>query len=173
MKWSIFFKKLENMKSCHKLSKNCSIHVKNRGIFGPYNLWTTIKNNKPDVWNWNYWTFFWFGSWSGEAMVPLLPPSGYVPVIGWKSKTQNIKSGKYQGYKGQNSTETQCHNFLVLNVDVVFQSWNLDVMVFSYLKNDLESQFYGLINWLSFSMEWTIERKKFLEVYPLFFKRTF
>ena len=46
------------MKSCHKLSKNCSIHVKNCEIFGPYNLWTSIKNNTPDVWNWICWTYF-------------------------------------------------------------------------------------------------------------------
>ena len=31
------------MKSCHKLSKNCSIHGKNHEIFGPYNFWTPVK----------------------------------------------------------------------------------------------------------------------------------
>ena len=64
------------MKSCRKLSKNCSIHGKNREIFGPYNFWTPIKSNIPDVWNWNFWTLF--GSeievGGGGGMDPLAPP---------------------------------------------------------------------------------------------------
>ena len=76
-------------------------------------------------------------------------------------------------HKGQNSVETRCHGFLVLNVDVVFVlSWNLDVVAFSYLK-----KWPGITmswpNWFRFSMPWTIERKTFSEVYPLFFLQTF
>ena len=46
------------MKSRRKLSKNCPIHGKNREIAGPYNLWTPVKSNIPNVWNWNYWSLF-------------------------------------------------------------------------------------------------------------------
>ena len=46
------------MKSHRKLSKYCSIHGKNREIFGPYNIWTLVKNNIPDIWNWTCWTLF-------------------------------------------------------------------------------------------------------------------
>ena len=46
------------MKSHHKLSKNCSIHGKNREISGPYDFWTPVKGNIPDVWNRNCWTLF-------------------------------------------------------------------------------------------------------------------
>ena len=71
------------MKSCRKLSKNCSIHGKNREIFGPYNFWTPIKSNIPDVWNWNFWTLF--GSeievgGGGGGHGPPGPSSGYPPA---------------------------------------------------------------------------------------------
>ena len=46
------------LKSRLKLSKNYSIHGKNREIFGPHNFWTPIKSNIPDFWNWNCWTLF-------------------------------------------------------------------------------------------------------------------
>ena len=46
------------MQSHHKLFKNCSIHCKNCEISGSYNFWTSIKSSIPDVWNWNFWTFF-------------------------------------------------------------------------------------------------------------------
>ena len=58
VKWSISLMLLEKMKCCYKLSKNGSIHAKNSEISGPYNFWTSIKNNIPDVWNWNCWIFF-------------------------------------------------------------------------------------------------------------------
>ena len=44
------------MKNRHKLSKNSSICGKNCKISGPYNFWTSVKSNIPDVWNWNFWT---------------------------------------------------------------------------------------------------------------------
>ena len=50
--------KLEKMKIRRKLAKNCRIHGKNREISGPYNFWTPVKSNIPDVWNWNCWTLF-------------------------------------------------------------------------------------------------------------------
>ena len=46
------------MKSCHKLSENCSMYGKNCEISGSYNFWTSVKINIPDVWNWNFWTLF-------------------------------------------------------------------------------------------------------------------
>ena len=66
------------MKSRRKLSKICSIHGKNREISIPYNFWTPAESNVPDVWNWNYWTFFdseiEVGGW-GHGL-----PSGYAPA---------------------------------------------------------------------------------------------
>ena len=49
---------IEQMKSCLKLSKNCSIHGNNCQISGLYNFWKSIKSNVPDVWNWHVWTLF-------------------------------------------------------------------------------------------------------------------
>ena len=49
---------LEKMKSRRKLSKNYSIHRKNREISGPYNFWIPVKSNIPDFWNWSYWILF-------------------------------------------------------------------------------------------------------------------
>ena len=46
------------MKNCRKLSKNCSMHDTNCEISSPYNFWTPVKSNIPDVWSWNFWTFF-------------------------------------------------------------------------------------------------------------------
>ena len=46
------------MKIHCKLSKNCSIHDKNHEISRPYEFWTPIKSNIPDVWNWNCWPLF-------------------------------------------------------------------------------------------------------------------
>ena len=46
------------MKSHRKLSINSSIHGKNHEISGPYNFWTPLKSNIPDVWNGNCWTLF-------------------------------------------------------------------------------------------------------------------
>ena len=67
------------MKSYRKLSKICSIHGKNREISSPHNFWTTVKDNIPEVWNWNCWTFFGLeiGVW-GHG--PPWSPSGYAPV---------------------------------------------------------------------------------------------
>ena len=75
------------MKSRHRLSKNCSINGKYCEIFGPYNFWTSVKSNISDVWNWNFWTF-WFGYWIGGPWSPYRPPphpptpcsSTYTPV---------------------------------------------------------------------------------------------
>ena len=61
------------MKNCHKLSRNCSIHGKNREISGQYNFWTPIKNSIPDVWNWNCWNFF-VQKLKWEVMAPCHPP---------------------------------------------------------------------------------------------------
>ena len=84
---------------------NCSIHSKNREISGPYNFWTPIKNNIPDVWNWNSWTLFPYNFWTpiknnipdvwnwnswtlfgleievGRPWPPLAPPNGYAPAV--------------------------------------------------------------------------------------------
>ena len=60
------------MKSHRKLSKYCSIHGKNREIFGPYNLNTRKKQYlrclKPKLLG-----LVWFRNWSGgmEGMAPL------------------------------------------------------------------------------------------------------
>ena len=75
------------MKSCHKLSKSCNIHGKNREISGFYSVyfysfWTSIKNNIPDVWNWICRAFFLFGSWSVGDHSPPGPPNGYAPGMG-------------------------------------------------------------------------------------------
>ena len=48
---------VKKMKSRHKLSKNCSMHGKCCEFSGPYNFWTSVKSNIPDVRNWNLWTF--------------------------------------------------------------------------------------------------------------------
>ena len=74
----------KKMKSRHKLSKKCNIHGKNREIFGPYNFWTPVKRNIPDVWNWNCWTLFCLEI-EVEAWLPWHrppSPSGYAPVRG-------------------------------------------------------------------------------------------
>ena len=68
-------------KSNSELSKNVSIHCKSREIFGPYNFLTTIKSSIPDVWNWNFWTFFGLeiqvelrrGGWGGMTSLHPLP----------------------------------------------------------------------------------------------------
>ena len=67
----------------HKLSKNCSIHGKNRESSGPYNFWTPMKSNIPDVWNWNFCTLFGSEIEVGERRGPWTPcttPSGYFPA---------------------------------------------------------------------------------------------
>ena len=107
---------LETMESCHKLSKNCSINGKNCEISGQYNFWTSIKNNIPDVWNWNCWTFFGFGSWSGGGAWPPWPPywlrpcyhwsfiscnlSEYLYFIKWKHLKNHVESSKYPFLSG-------------------------------------------------------------------------
>ena len=52
------------------MSNNCGIHGKSFEISGPYNFWTSVKSNIPDVWNWNFWTFFG----SGVEVRPAPPP---------------------------------------------------------------------------------------------------
>ena len=39
------------MKSRHKSPKSCGIRGKNCWVYVPYNLWTSVKSNIPDVWN--------------------------------------------------------------------------------------------------------------------------
>ena len=73
------------MKSRSKLSKNCSMHGKNHEISGPYNFWTPVKSNIPDVWNENCWTFFGSKIEVGGACPPGTP-SGYASVYNPKSK---------------------------------------------------------------------------------------
>ena len=34
------------------------MHGKNHEIFNPYNFWTPVKRNIPDVWNGNCWILF-------------------------------------------------------------------------------------------------------------------
>ena len=62
------------MKCRRELSKNCSIHGKNREISGPHNFWTPVQRNITDAWNWNWWTLF-----DSEIEVgglsPLAPPA--------------------------------------------------------------------------------------------------
>ena len=42
-----------------KNRRKLSILGKSREIFGPYNFWTPVKSNIPDVLNWNgCWTLF-------------------------------------------------------------------------------------------------------------------
>ena len=74
---------LEKMKRRRKFSKNCSMRGKKGEISGPYNFWTPIKNNTPNIWNWSCWTFF---GWEievrggdGGKHGPPGPPSGYTP----------------------------------------------------------------------------------------------
>ena len=68
------------MKCRRKLSKNCSINDKNREFSGPYNFWTPVKRDIPDVWNWNCWALFGSETEVG-ALAPLspLPHSCHAP----------------------------------------------------------------------------------------------
>ena len=65
---------IEKMKSCLKLSKNCSIHGNNCQISGLYNFWKSIKSNVPDVWNWHFWTLFGLDIEVGGGGGGLVPP---------------------------------------------------------------------------------------------------
>ena len=59
-----------------------------------------------------------------------------------------------RGHKGQNSTGTQCHGFLVFDLSVVvFWSWNRDVVAFCPLKKRLGVTMSWLIC-LHFWMSW-------------------
>ena len=82
------------MKIRRKLAKNCSIHGKNYEISGPYNFWTPVKSNIPDVWNWNCWTLF--GSeievWGHGPLAPSPPLQWLRPwkfQLFWFSSTAN------------------------------------------------------------------------------------
>ena len=61
------------MKNQSKLSKNCSMHGKNRKISGPCIFWTPIKSNIFDVWNWNWWALFGLRIEVGEGSLILSP----------------------------------------------------------------------------------------------------
>ena len=60
------------------MSNNCGIHGKSFEISGPYNFWTSVKSNIPDVWNWNFWTFFGSGV---EVSPAPPPPSDCAPAL--------------------------------------------------------------------------------------------
>ena len=70
------------MERRRKLSKNCSIHCKNRQISGQCNFWTPVKSNIPDNWNWNCWTLFGLEieNWSG----------GPWPYTAWKVSVSGV-----------------------------------------------------------------------------------
>ena len=48
----------KNEESAENCPKIVAYFDENREISGPYNFWTLVQNNTPDVWNWNWWTFF-------------------------------------------------------------------------------------------------------------------
>ena len=83
-------------KNKNKLSKNCNIHDKNWEISGPYNFWTFVKDNIPDVWNWKFWILF--GSkievcvcvWLGACPAPWLPQG----VCHWNEVIKEVKQIK-------------------------------------------------------------------------------
>ena len=55
------------------------LNNRNCEIFGPYNFWTPLKSNIPDVCNWNCWILFRPVIEVGGHR-PTEPPKGYVPV---------------------------------------------------------------------------------------------
>ena len=83
------------MENCGKLYKNCSIHDKNREISDPYNFWTPVKSNIPDVWSWNFWTFFGSeiekGGGGGGGVDPPAPPPPMDPLAPLPSVAMPLK----------------------------------------------------------------------------------
>ena len=111
------------MKSCQKLFKNCSIHGKNPEISDQYNFWTPIKNNVPDVWNWNCWTFFGLkvevrGSW-----LPSPIPSAATPLFKRSIKQSKDKVDLHVSF---------LKKFLICKI-CMFLFWNLSFLLQIFL----------------------------------------
>ena len=82
--WSDLFSlcSLKKWEAAINCPKTCSVHCKYCEISRPYNLWTSVKSNILDVWNWNLWPFFELeieGGGGGWGQAPPGAPSGYVP----------------------------------------------------------------------------------------------
>ena len=152
------------MKIRRKLAKNCSIHGKNYEISGPYNFWTPVKSNIPDVWNWNCWTLF--GSeievWDHGPLAPspTLPSQWLRPCkfqLFWFSPTANCNRWVWsRPVKSCCATESLpvfidffkypglCRVFLPVFAAVSLESISDSKIIFSALQ----SVFFWRIRWL-------------------------